>query len=80
MTAALAGRQQILLQHSSKGNRIISCLASPCRASTLEINGWIPLGLRFDQNGNLLVTNLVGGKHSVLIFPAAALNGPWLEF
>ena len=27
-----------------------------------------------------MVTNLVGGKHQVLIFPAAAMNGSWLEF
>ena len=52
----------------------------PMQSKHFEITDWIPLGLRFDQNGNLLVTNLVGGKHSVLIFPAAALNASWLDF
>lgn len=41
---------------------------------------WSPLGLRFDQQGNLLVTNIVSGKHSVLIYPAADINAPWLIF
>jgi sugar lactone lactonase YvrE len=41
---------------------------------------WSPLGLRFDQQGNLLVTNIVAGKHSVLIFPAADLQGSWVDF
>jgi sugar lactone lactonase YvrE len=41
---------------------------------------WAPLGLRFDQKGNLLVTNLVGGKHEVLVFQAEALNGSLVDF
>jgi DNA-binding beta-propeller fold protein YncE len=41
---------------------------------------WAPLGMRFDAQGNLLVTNLVAGKHSVLIYPAESLTGSWLNF
>jgi len=41
---------------------------------------WSPLGLRFDQQGNLMVTNIVVGKHSVLVFPAADLQGSWVDF
>jgi tripartite motif-containing protein 71 len=43
-------------------------------------NEWAPVGLRFDVSGNLLVTNFVGGKHSVLIYSAAALSEPWSVF
>jgi sugar lactone lactonase YvrE len=41
---------------------------------------WSPLGVRFDQKGNLLVTNLVGGKHEVLVFPAESLQGSLENF
>lgn len=41
---------------------------------------WSPLGLRFDQKGNLLVTNIVSGKHTVMIYPAADINNSWLAF
>ena len=41
---------------------------------------WSPLGLRFDQKGNLMVTNIVSGKHSVLIYSAADLGGDWINF
>jgi sugar lactone lactonase YvrE len=41
---------------------------------------WSPLGVRFDQKGNLLVTNLVAGKHQVIIFPAESLAGPLISF
>ena len=41
---------------------------------------WSPIGLRFDQKGNLLVTNIMSGKHSVLAYPAADINGSWLNF
>ena len=42
---------------------------------------WSPLGLRFDQKGDLLVTNLVRGTHSVLVYSAADIAGPtWLNF
>ena len=42
---------------------------------------WSPLGLRFDQKGNLLVTNLVAGKHEVLIYSAVDIQGPnWSTF
>lgn len=43
-------------------------------------DNWSPLGLRFDQKGNLLVTNIVAGKHEVLIYPAEALAGSWSNF
>jgi DNA-binding beta-propeller fold protein YncE len=35
---------------------------------------WSPLGLRFDKNGSLMVTNIVSGKHGVLIYSAADLG------
>lgn len=41
---------------------------------------WAPLGLSFDNKGNLLYTDLTLEKHSVQIFPAAALNGPLNKF
>lgn len=41
---------------------------------------WSPLGVRFDQSGNLLVTNIVSGKHEVLIYPAESINGSWRNF
>ena len=45
-----------------------------------EREGWTPLGLRFDSQGNLMVTNLISDKHSVIIFPGPALNPPLLDF
>ncbi len=41
---------------------------------------WSPLGLRFDKNGSLLVTNIVGGKHEVMIYSAADLSSDWRSF
>ena len=41
---------------------------------------WAPLGVRFAANGDFLVTNLVGGKHEVVIFPAANMAQPLSEF
>jgi sugar lactone lactonase YvrE len=41
---------------------------------------WSPLGIRFDGAGNLLVTNIVSGRHEVLIFPAADLQGSFADF
>lgn len=41
---------------------------------------WSPLGIRFDPAGDLLVTNIVSGKHEVLIYPAAAINGALKSF
>ena len=35
---------------------------------------WNPLGLRFDLEGNLLVTNLVGGLHQVLVFSGESFH------
>jgi tripartite motif-containing protein 71 len=52
----------------------------PQQSKHYRLEDWSPLGLRFDQAGNLLVTNVVGDKHQVLIFPAESLNGSWLEF
>lgn len=46
----------------------------------LENDAWSPLGLRFDSSGNLLVTNLAGGEHGVLIIPSAALNSPMIDY
>lgn len=36
---------------------------------------WAPLGVRFSPQGDLLVTNIVGGLHQVVVFPADALKG-----
>jgi hypothetical protein len=47
--------------------REIQSIPGPSRST------WTPLGVRFDRSGNLLITNLAGGKHAVLIYPAAAL-------
>ena len=41
---------------------------------------WAPLGIRFDQQGDLLYTDITSGAHSVHIIPAADLNGSWLTF
>lgn len=41
---------------------------------------WSPLGLRFDQKGNLMVTNVPTGKHGVLIYNTADLGSDWLKF
>jgi sugar lactone lactonase YvrE len=41
---------------------------------------WAPLGLRFDADGNLLVTNVVKEGPQIIIFPAAGLAGSWLNF
>lgn len=45
-----------------------------------ENEGWLPLGLRFDPNGDLLMTSLEGGKHGVIVIPAESLNGPLTEY
>ncbi len=42
---------------------------------------WAPLGLRFDQEGNLWVTDVAREANAVHFFPAEALNSPtWEEF
>jgi tripartite motif-containing protein 71 len=46
----------------------------------LPKQGWSPLGLRFDNKGNLLVTNMASKNQIVTIIPAEALNAPWTEF
>lgn len=43
-------------------------------------SAWSPLGLRFDQQGNLMITNIVGGRHEVMIFSEASLSGDLLNF
>ena len=48
--------------------------------SGINQDNWSPVGLRFDQLGNLLVTNIVAGRHEVIIYPVDALNGSWLDF
>jgi tripartite motif-containing protein 71 len=52
----------------------------PMQSKHYSLKDWAPLGVRFDNKGNLLVTNLVEGKHSVLVIPAASLNGSLLDF
>lgn len=41
---------------------------------------WAPLGVRFDQDGNLIYTDITAGAHSVNIIPAEALSAPLSEF
>jgi DNA-binding beta-propeller fold protein YncE len=41
---------------------------------------WNPLGIRFDNSGNLMLTNIVSGLHQVLIVPAAAINGSLKDY
>jgi tripartite motif-containing protein 71 len=41
---------------------------------------WDPLGLRFDAEGNLMVTNLAGNKDEVMIYPAQYVKGDWQAF
>ncbi|HBG74231.1 MAG: hypothetical protein A2X25_03680 [Chloroflexi bacterium GWB2_49_20] len=52
----------------------VETLVGPDRAD------WNPLGVRFDAEGNLLVTNLVAGQHQVLIFPAETLADDLVNF
>lgn len=41
---------------------------------------WSPLGIRFDKEGNLMITNIVASKHEVMIFPAADIKGDMISF
>ena len=42
---------------------------------------WAPLGLRFDRNGNLMVTNTAGGKQEIIVYPAADVQiSDWSQF
>jgi tripartite motif-containing protein 71 len=41
---------------------------------------WAPLGLHFDSKGNLLVTNISEIGEQIVIFPAEAIQGSWLNF
>ncbi len=36
--------------------------------------GWSPVGLRFDAQGNLMITNIVAGQHAVIVYDAASIN------
>jgi DNA-binding beta-propeller fold protein YncE len=45
----------------------VETLAVPVRTT------WNPLGVRFDGDGNLMVTNLVAGLHQVLVYSAEML-------
>ncbi len=46
-----------------------------------ERAAWSPLGVRFDREGNLWVTDVIGGAHVVRFFPAEALAAEtWDEF
>jgi DNA-binding beta-propeller fold protein YncE len=43
--------------------------------------GWSPLGLRFDEAGDLYVTDVAEGAHKVHVIPAAAFAASsWTEF
>jgi DNA-binding beta-propeller fold protein YncE len=48
--------------------------------SEIFLSEWSPLGVRFDQEGNLLITNFVAGKHTVIVYPSDALMGNLQEF
>ena len=41
---------------------------------------WGPMGLHFDNSGNLLVTNVADNGQRVVIFPADAIKGSWINF
>ena len=41
---------------------------------------WAPLGIRFDQQGDLIYTDITPDLHRVHIIPAADLNGSWATF
>jgi DNA-binding beta-propeller fold protein YncE len=45
-----------------------------------ERNFWSPMGLRFGENGDLLITNNPAGQHEVLIFPAGSFSGDLSNF
>lgn len=49
-------------------------------AHVSDRSGWSPLGLHFDAEGNLMVTNLTGGLHQVVIYPAVSIAGDWVNF
>jgi DNA-binding beta-propeller fold protein YncE len=46
----------------------------------LPKEGWTPLGLRFDNKGDLLVTNMASSDKIVTIIPSEALDAPLTEF
>jgi sugar lactone lactonase YvrE len=42
---------------------------------------WAPLGVRFDANDDLLITDLTENAHSVMVAPASVIMaGDWLDF
>jgi DNA-binding beta-propeller fold protein YncE len=51
------------------------------QSAPLDVQGtWSPLGLRFDSQGNLMVSQTSAKNSRVVIFPAEALNGSWIDF
>ena len=53
-------------------------LTEPQGLPAPELTEWNPLGVRFDRNGNLLVTAV--SDHEVRVFPAAGLSAPLKDF
>jgi DNA-binding beta-propeller fold protein YncE len=46
-----------------------------------DLAAWAPLGVRLDERGTMLLTDVVEGRHSVWEFPADLIMAPsWQEF
>ena len=45
-----------------------------------NLQAWSPIGVRFDDQGDLLVTNLSAMVHEILVFPHESLEGNLTEF
>jgi DNA-binding beta-propeller fold protein YncE len=51
------------------------------QSAPLEVQGtWSPLGVHFDSQGNLMVTQTSAKSSRVMIFPADSINGSWIDF
>ncbi len=46
----------------------------------VNLTEWSPVGIRFDSEGNLLITNMVATKHSVVVFPSGSIAEKFSEF
>jgi tripartite motif-containing protein 71 len=44
------------------------------------IQSWSPLGVRVSLDGSLLVTNILAGKHEILVYPAEMINSDLSNF
>ena len=41
---------------------------------------WVPMGLKFDNQGNLIITMVTNGVDRVVLIPADALKGSWINY